>query len=76
MGQPTSSTTWAMMIFGFAGIGFMAYRRKKNGGWRPGFVPLGLNRRRSEVGMAAATRGLFTAGPRGGVPIRALQADT
>jgi hypothetical protein len=21
-------STWAMMIFGFAGIGFMAYRRK------------------------------------------------
>jgi len=24
-------STWAMMIFGFAGVGFMAYRRKKNG---------------------------------------------
>jgi hypothetical protein len=23
--------TWAMMILGFAGIGFMAYRRKQNG---------------------------------------------
>jgi hypothetical protein len=22
------SSTWAMMIFGFAGVGFMAYRRK------------------------------------------------
>jgi hypothetical protein len=24
-------STWAMMILGFAGIGFMAYRRKQNG---------------------------------------------
>jgi hypothetical protein len=24
-------STWAMMILGFAGIGFMAYRRKRNG---------------------------------------------
>jgi len=24
-------TTWAMMILGFCGIGFMAYRRKQNG---------------------------------------------
>ena len=24
-------TTWAMMLLGFAGIGFMAYRSKKNG---------------------------------------------
>ena len=24
-------TTWAMMLLGFAGIGFMAYRRKQNG---------------------------------------------
>jgi hypothetical protein len=24
-------STWAMMIFGFAGVGFMAYRRKQNG---------------------------------------------
>ena len=25
------SSTWAMMIFGFCGLGFMAYRRKQNG---------------------------------------------
>jgi hypothetical protein len=25
------SSTWAMMILGFAGVGFMAYRRKQNG---------------------------------------------
>ena len=24
-------STWAMMILGFAGVGFMAYRRKQNG---------------------------------------------
>ena len=24
-------STWAMMILGFAGVGFMAYRRKHNG---------------------------------------------
>nr|WP_283807286.1 PEPxxWA-CTERM sorting domain-containing protein [Bradyrhizobium lablabi] len=24
-------STWAMMILGFAGVGFMAYRRKRNG---------------------------------------------
>jgi len=24
-------STWAMMIVGFAGLGFMAYRRKQNG---------------------------------------------
>ena len=24
-------STWAMMIFGFAGLGFMAYRRRQNG---------------------------------------------
>jgi hypothetical protein len=24
-------STWAMMILGFAGVGFMAYRRKSNG---------------------------------------------
>jgi hypothetical protein len=24
-------STWAMMILGFAGLGFMAYRRKQNG---------------------------------------------
>ena len=23
-------STWAMMILGFAGVGFMAYRRKRN----------------------------------------------
>jgi hypothetical protein len=23
-------STWAMLILGFAGIGFMAYRRKRN----------------------------------------------
>jgi hypothetical protein len=27
-------STWAMMILGFAGIGFMAYRRKNHGGLR------------------------------------------
>jgi hypothetical protein len=26
-------STWAMMLLGFAGIGFMAYRRKQNGRW-------------------------------------------
>jgi hypothetical protein len=25
------TSTWAMMILGFAGVGFMAYRRKQNG---------------------------------------------
>jgi hypothetical protein len=25
------ASTWAMMILGFAGVGFMAYRRKQNG---------------------------------------------
>ncbi len=25
-------STWAMMILGFVGLGFMAYRRKQNGG--------------------------------------------
>ena len=24
-------STWAMMILGFVGVGFMAYRRKQNG---------------------------------------------
>jgi hypothetical protein len=24
-------STWAMMFLGFAGVGFMAYRRKQNG---------------------------------------------
>jgi hypothetical protein len=24
-------STWAMLLIGFAGIGFMAYRRKQNG---------------------------------------------
>jgi PEP-CTERM motif len=24
-------STWAMMILGFAGVGFVAYRRKQNG---------------------------------------------
>jgi hypothetical protein len=24
-------STWAMMILGFCGLGFMAYRRKQNG---------------------------------------------
>jgi PEP-CTERM motif len=24
--------TWAMMVLGFAGVGFMAYRRKRTGG--------------------------------------------
>ena len=24
-------STWAMMLLGFAGVGFMAYRRKQNG---------------------------------------------
>ena len=32
-GVPEAST-WAMMILGFAGVGFMAYRRKKQGGFR------------------------------------------
>ena len=27
-------STWAMMILGFAGVGFMAYRRKKQGAFR------------------------------------------
>jgi len=26
-------STWAMMIFGFVGVGFMAYRRKSSGQW-------------------------------------------
>jgi hypothetical protein len=25
------NSTWAMLLIGFAGIGFMAYRRKSNG---------------------------------------------
>jgi hypothetical protein len=29
-----SPPIWAMMILGFAGIGFMAYRRKKQGAFR------------------------------------------
>jgi PEP-CTERM motif len=28
------ASTWAMMIFGFAGVGFMAYRRKNHGALR------------------------------------------
>jgi hypothetical protein len=27
-------STWAMMILGFAGVGFMAYRRQKQGAFR------------------------------------------
>jgi hypothetical protein len=30
-GSVPEPSTWAMMILGFAGIGFMAYRRKQNG---------------------------------------------
>jgi hypothetical protein len=30
-GAVPEASTWAMMILGFAGIGFMAYRRKHNG---------------------------------------------
>jgi hypothetical protein len=30
-GAVPEPSTWAMMILGFAGIGFMAYRRKQNG---------------------------------------------
>jgi hypothetical protein len=30
-GNVPEPSTWAMMILGFAGIGFMAYRRKQNG---------------------------------------------
>jgi len=25
------ASTWAMMVFGFLGVGFVAYRRKQNG---------------------------------------------
>jgi PEP-CTERM motif len=32
-------STWAMMIFGFAGVGFMAYRRKS----KPALMAAGLN---------------------------------
>jgi hypothetical protein len=31
MGTVPEPSTWAMMILGFCGIGFMAYRRKQNG---------------------------------------------
>jgi hypothetical protein len=31
VGAVPEPSTWAMMILGFAGIGFMAYRRKQNG---------------------------------------------
>jgi PEP-CTERM motif len=27
--------TWAMMVLGFCGVGFMAYRRKDSGGLTP-----------------------------------------
>jgi hypothetical protein len=29
--MPTPPSTWAMMILGFFGIGFVAYRRKNQG---------------------------------------------
>jgi hypothetical protein len=31
VGGVPEPSTWAMMILGFVGIGFMAYRRKQNG---------------------------------------------
>jgi hypothetical protein len=31
VGAVPEPSTWAMMILGFAGVGFMAYRRKRNG---------------------------------------------
>jgi hypothetical protein len=31
IGSVPEPSTWAMMILGFAGVGFMAYRRKQNG---------------------------------------------
>jgi hypothetical protein len=33
VGAVPEPSTWAMMIFGFAGIGFMAYRRKAKPAW-------------------------------------------
>ena len=34
IGAVPEPSTWAMMILGFAGVGFMAYRRKKQGAFR------------------------------------------
>ena len=31
VGTVPEPSTWAMMIFGFCGLGFMAYRRKRSG---------------------------------------------
>jgi hypothetical protein len=31
VGTVPESSTWAMMLLGFAGIGFMAYRKRKSG---------------------------------------------
>jgi len=38
VGAVPEPSTWAMMIFGFAGIGFIAYRRKQNGQAAPGLI--------------------------------------
>ena len=32
------SVTWAMMLLGFAGLGFVAYRRQRRHGFRPRMV--------------------------------------
>jgi hypothetical protein len=34
VGAVPEPSTWAMMILGFAGVGFLAYRRKKEGAFR------------------------------------------
>ena len=34
LGSVPEPSTWAMMILGFAGVGFMAYRRKRQGAFR------------------------------------------
>jgi len=42
-GAVPEPSTWAMMLLGFAGIGFMAYRRKS----KPGLMaPLLINHQR------------------------------
>jgi hypothetical protein len=34
IGAVPEPSTWAMMVIGFFGVGFLAYRRQKHGGFR------------------------------------------